>query len=266
MNTTFGEAGAWAEREFGGARLGDRRRTRRLVKVAAGLARCPSGTLPSALRHWKELKGAYRLFSNQEAAIHPALLETHCQADAGEVPHQPGEYLLIEDRTCLDYSGHRATRGLGRIGNDRGMGFLLHTTLAVKVEAEAAVRVVGLLGQSCWARTGSSARAKKELLLRLTGQSSPGIGALGGEFSKKFWACAGVGAVDLYRRSGVVIFMRCLSGAVRRGWNLSCGRQFAQALAGEDRSVLKRSPVRLCWAILNWSCARAGKRRRGPRN
>ena len=161
MNTTFGEAGAWGGKSnLGGARLGDRRRTRRVVQVAAGLARCPSGTLPLALRHWKELKGAYRLFSNQGVS-HPALLETHCQRTLAEC-RQPGEYLLIEDRTLLDYSGHRATRGLGRIGNDRGMGFLLHTTLAVKVEAEAAVRVVGLLGQSCWARTGSSARAKKE--------------------------------------------------------------------------------------------------------
>src|SRR6266700_2222697 len=83
MNTFFEGAHEWAENEFGGVKLGDQRRTRRAVQVATGLARCPSGTLPSALRHWKELKGAYRLFSNERVS-HPALLERHCERTLAE--------------------------------------------------------------------------------------------------------------------------------------------------------------------------------------
>lgn len=37
---------AWAVREFAGADLGDKRRTRRLVSVAARIAAKPVGTLP----------------------------------------------------------------------------------------------------------------------------------------------------------------------------------------------------------------------------
>ena len=234
MNTTFDEAQAWAQKEFGGARLGDRRRTRRVVQVAAGLARCPSGTLPSALRHWKELIGAYRLFSNQGVS-HQALLETHCQRTLAQIS-QPGEYLLIEDRTCLDYSSHRATRGLGRIGNDRGAGFLLHTTLAVKVEAETAVKVVGLLGQSCWARTGSSARAKKERWRQRV--SRPRESEHWAGVFRKFervpeparWIYIADRESDIYE-----VFERC--GAA--GVEFIVRAQFARALAQEDRSVFE---------------------------
>jgi hypothetical protein len=234
MNPTFLEAVEWAENEFGRARLGDRRRTRRLVQVAAGLARCPSGTLPAALRHWKELKGAYRLFSN-ESVSHPALLETHCQRTLAQC-RQPGEYLLIEDRTCLDYSAHRATRGLGRIGNDRGAGFMLHTTLAVKVENEEAVEVVGLLGQSCWARTGSSARAKKERWRQRVSRAreSEYWAGVFSQFervpSPARWIYIADRESDVYE-----VFERC--GAA--GADYIVRAQFARALAQEDRSVFE---------------------------
>ena len=234
MNATFDEAQAWAQNEFGGARLGDRRRTRRVVRVAAALGRCPSGTLPSALRHWKELKGAYRLFSNQGVS-YPAILESHCRRT--EVAcRQPGEYLLIEDRTILDYSSHRATRGLGRIGNDRGAGFLLHTTLAVKVEAERAVKVVGLLGQRCWARTGSSARAKKERWRQRVSRPRESE-HWAGVFRKlervpepARWIYVADRESDIYE-----VFERC--GAA--GVEFIVRAQFARALAQEDRSVFE---------------------------
>jgi hypothetical protein len=39
----------WAQREFEFAQLGDRRRSQRLMKIAAQLATRPGGTLPQAL-------------------------------------------------------------------------------------------------------------------------------------------------------------------------------------------------------------------------
>jgi hypothetical protein len=53
----------WAQMEFSSVELGDARRGRRLVQVAAALGSCPSGTLPQALPEWADLKAAYRLFS-----------------------------------------------------------------------------------------------------------------------------------------------------------------------------------------------------------
>jgi len=234
MITTLSAAQAWAEQEFDGAILGDRRRTKRLVRVAARLARCPSGTLPGALLEWKELKGAYRLFSNQKVT-HPALLETHRQRTLAAC-REPGEYLLIEDRTCLDYSSHRATRGLGRIGNDRGSGFMLHTTLAVKVAAEQAVQVVGLLGQSCWARTGTSARAKKECWRQRVGRprESEHWAGVFGKLERVPAAARWIYVAD--RESDIYeVFERCRAVGVE----FIVRAQFARALAQADRSVFE---------------------------
>lgn len=234
MNKVFESAEQWAQREFGEASLGDERRTRRLVRVAGGLVRCPSGTLPAALGEWKELKGAYRLFSNQSVS-YSAVLASHCQRTEAAC-RQPGEYLLIEDRTILDYSAHRATRGLGRIGNERGAGFLLHTTLAVKVAGEQTQEVVGLLGQSCWARQGSSARARKERWRQRVSRPRESE-YWAGVFRQterapthSRWIYVADRESDIYE-----VFERCGSAGV----DFIVRAQFARALAQADRSLFE---------------------------
>jgi hypothetical protein len=72
-----------------------------------------------------------------------------------ETCRQAGEYLLIEDTTELDYSSHRHTEQLGFIGNGRGRGLLLHSPLALRVEAwdwdhRPEGVAVGLLEQQSW--------------------------------------------------------------------------------------------------------------------
>ncbi len=49
MASTLMSALEWAGVEFGNAELGDRRRCRRLVQVAAKFAQNPHGTLPGLL-------------------------------------------------------------------------------------------------------------------------------------------------------------------------------------------------------------------------
>jgi hypothetical protein len=145
----------WAQMEFALVELGDQRRTERLVKLATRLAESPGGTLPQALPQWEELKAAYRFFSRPENT-HERILRPHCERTMAACL-EPGEYLLIEDTTQLDYSPHWATTGLGFIGNG-GRGLCLHNTLAMKVmawdlEQRPEAVVVGLLGQQCWAQT-----------------------------------------------------------------------------------------------------------------
>src|SRR5438874_2417854 len=116
--TTLQPARQWAQEEFAFADLGEPRLNKRLVKVATNLAANPGGTLPQAFTDWAELKAAYRFFDNRavdfEKIVQPHLERTrrNCQ--------QPGEYLIIEDTSLLDFSEHQRTQGLGIIGDGNG--------------------------------------------------------------------------------------------------------------------------------------------------
>lgn len=151
----------WAQTEFALVELGDQRRTQRLIKMATGLAQTPTGTLPQAFPEWKDLKAAYRFLDHVEFG--PAeIQQAHWQQTLAAC-RQPGEYLLIEDTTELDYSSHRHTQQLGSIGNGRGRGLLLHSTLAIRVEAWDLEQkpegvAVGLIHQKGWIRRQTGLR------------------------------------------------------------------------------------------------------------
>jgi hypothetical protein len=152
MSTNLIPPAQWAQNEFGFAQLGDQRRNKRLVNIAEHLAIKPGGTLPQAFPHWAELKAAYRFFG-QRGVSFERVLAPHLERTR-QACRQPGEYLIIEDTTCLDYSQHRATQNLGVIGDGCGRGFDLHSALAVRVEAwtleqRPAGTVVGLFNQQC---------------------------------------------------------------------------------------------------------------------
>ena len=83
----------WAHEEFASVRLGDRRRTQRLVEMATCLAQSPTGRLPQAFPAWKDLKAAYRFLDHIEFGPE-AIQQPHRQATL-EACRQPGEYLLI---------------------------------------------------------------------------------------------------------------------------------------------------------------------------
>jgi hypothetical protein len=152
MSTTLIPPGPWAQNEFAFAQLGDGRRNKRLVKIAASLAAKPGGTLPQAFPDWAELKAAYRFFG-QSGVSFDRIVAPHLERTRQSC-RQPGEYLLIEDTTLLDYSGHPAAGELGVIGNGAGRGFELHSSLAVRVENWSLEQrpegvVVGLFDQQC---------------------------------------------------------------------------------------------------------------------
>ena len=161
MTTSLLAPAQWAQMEFALAELGDPRRTRRLVQMASCLARTPTGTLPQAFPAWKDLKAAYRFLDHLEFG--PSEIQQAHRQQTLEACRQPGEYLLIEDTTELDYSSHRRTEQLGFIGNGRGRGLLLHSTLAVRVEAWDGDQrpqgiALGLLEQRSWIRAQKGLR------------------------------------------------------------------------------------------------------------
>lgn len=156
METTLLGSAEWANTEFGGVKLGDKRRSARLVNTVAALAEKPRGALHGALSNWADLMGAYRLLRRPEVSLEE-VTEVHRRRTQAACT-EPGEYLLVEDTSEVDYTSHKSAQGLGRIGDDGGRGLHLHSTLALRVEAwdeqEApVVSLVGLFALQCWART-----------------------------------------------------------------------------------------------------------------
>ena len=120
----------WAVKTFGAVECGDPRRTDRLVKVASALAKNPSASLPCALETWGETAGAYRLLDNPDVT-YDRILCPHWAMTYHEAT-QCSRTLLLGDTTEMDYSTHKAVKGLAPIGNSReDLGFSVHTVLAM---------------------------------------------------------------------------------------------------------------------------------------
>ncbi len=134
------DAQGWAESQFGTAVLGDARRTKRLVRLAAQIASDPSGSLPMQTGSWNDLRGAYRLFDSDPVTFE-AVASPHWEL----TKKTPGKiFLIIADTTEIDYGYDSAAEGLSPVGKGVGRGFHLHSGLMVSPDDE---RIIGLAGQ-----------------------------------------------------------------------------------------------------------------------
>lgn len=136
----------WAEMEFGEIELGDKRRTKRLVTLAKQRAEKPNSSIAESCGSKAGTKAAYRLLDNEDIeaeAIQSGHQKMVVERSAGEKV-----ILAVQDTTQLDYSSHRATRGLGYLQNLSHRGMLVHTTLAVSPQRVP----YGLLQQQVWIR------------------------------------------------------------------------------------------------------------------
>src|SRR5258708_4319546 len=110
-------AGTFGQTYFGGASLGDARRTARLVLSADALLAHPGGTLPQKLSAPGPLKGFYRLMNRPEVT-HTSVLAPAIDQVRALVAAEAGVVLLVEDWTELDYTGLASMSDeLGIIGN-----------------------------------------------------------------------------------------------------------------------------------------------------
>jgi hypothetical protein len=132
---------AWATTQFATARLGDHRRTARLVALAEQVARDPSSSLPRQTQTWGDLKAAYRLLDRPEATFQ-VVASPHWQLTRAQA--ERGRFLIVDDTTEIDYGATRQAAGLGPVGRGTGRGFLLHSALVVAPDDEW---VLGLAGQ-----------------------------------------------------------------------------------------------------------------------
>jgi hypothetical protein len=134
---------SFGERNFGGAELGDRRRTARLVELADRLALHPGGSLPEKLSSAAQLRAAYRLMARPEVT-HEAVFSGHREATLARAAEHDGRLLAICDTTELDYTSHERLEQLGPIGDGGGRGYLAHHVLIVDPATQS---VVGLAEQ-----------------------------------------------------------------------------------------------------------------------
>jgi hypothetical protein len=151
------EARAWAEAEFGHAALGDVRRTRRLVALAAQTCRRPAGTLPAVFDEPAALHGAYDFVEN--AAVDPAAVAAAMHvATARRAVGLPFVW-VVTDGSSLTITDRRRTKGTGPLGTHAagGRGDKVHTALALAPDGTP----LGLCGQVWWQRPARATRATR---------------------------------------------------------------------------------------------------------
>jgi len=137
------QAKSFGEVNFGQAQLGDRRRTKRLVKLVDQMCLRPGGTLPQKFRSPADLQAFYRLMRKDDVT-HEAILAAHREATLGHIESLAAPVLILHDTTELEYTTHKSLDELGPIGNGNRRGYITHNSLAVNPETRD---VLGLCNQ-----------------------------------------------------------------------------------------------------------------------
>lgn len=137
------------------AELGDPRRTKRLTKTVALLARKPRASLPEAMQSESELEGAYRLANN--TAIEPHQLFDALAESAAERARVAGDVLVIHDTTSCTFE-HADPVEIGYLSTGKA-GFYAHCSLVI--EANAWRRPLGVVHLEIISRKQHSKRGRK---------------------------------------------------------------------------------------------------------
>ncbi|MBI5513036.1 MAG: IS4 family transposase [Deltaproteobacteria bacterium] len=128
------QAQSWAESVFGKARLGDIRRTRRLVSMTTTAALRPAGTIAAVFDNPAELAGAYDLVEND--ALDPQEL-VRCLGRAAAERARAHPFVWVPtDGTAQALTDRKKVKGTGRVGTTRqkARGDKLHDALVLDPE------------------------------------------------------------------------------------------------------------------------------------
>jgi hypothetical protein len=156
MMERFGDIGLWAANEFGGADLGDIRRSQRLVAIAAGAA-SRVGAAMSSVCGKSGSQATSRLLGREETSL-SKVIEPHIRRTSERCASE-SRIIAVQDTTSLDFTSHSSTSGLGPITTaQHSRGLLNHTVLAVG----AGKVPLGLLGMQLWSRDESNRGCSKD--------------------------------------------------------------------------------------------------------
>ena len=127
----------WAEKEFGGAPLGDKRLSRRLVEIGLNKAENPGSAYCNVAKgNWAEAKSYYRLIEmpDNSAVTMANILLPHRKQTIRRMKAEK-IVLCIQDGSDLCYSRLEQCEGLGVIGTNQtgaqSRGLHLHSTFAI---------------------------------------------------------------------------------------------------------------------------------------
>ena len=143
------DAQEWAEKTFGTAKLGDRRRTARLVSMATQLARRPAGTVSAVFEEDAERQGAYDFLESEHIGV-AAIISAMSGAAAADCS-KDGRVLVAVDGSSLTLADRQDEKDFGAIGDyaHGARGIKVISALAL---TEAGGVAVGLLWQEWWTR------------------------------------------------------------------------------------------------------------------
>jgi len=142
----------WAEEEFGSVELGDSRRTARLVAMAAGACRRPSGRVAAVFTKDAQREGAYDFLESEHVASEE-MMAGLASATVRRCAGLPFVFVPT-DGTSVTVSDWTGERDFGRIGSDNNGARGLKVVDALAVDPQGTP--VGLLGLTWWARQKSA--------------------------------------------------------------------------------------------------------------
>jgi len=146
VSTLVLEVDEGAQQSFGECELGDARRTKRAVKLAAQVAAHPDGSTPTQTEDWADCTAAYRLFDADDVSFQ-ARAEPHWRCTRAR---HGGTWLLIGDTTEIDCGIHRDVSDWGPTGNGCGWGCHRHSSLMIAADSD---EIVGRAGAELFHRT-----------------------------------------------------------------------------------------------------------------
>jgi Transposase DNA-binding/Transposase Tn5 dimerisation domain len=148
----------WAKEMFGGAALGDCRRTRRVVEMATTAVRAGGGRVSSVFKVAREQQAAYDLL--EHAHVEPeALIDAvgHAVArKAGAKPH----VIVAVDGSSVSLVDHEGKKGFGIVGTAGKGAAGLKVITGLAVDAQGAP--LGVMAQRWWARKPVVGRSRAQ--------------------------------------------------------------------------------------------------------
>lgn len=143
----------WALAQFGHAELGDKRRTKRLVKISTDIASSAGKSLVKASQDDASIEGAYRFIRNDYISVEEISKAGFSATE--KIAKQRELVLSLEDTTGLSFT-HSVCNELGNVNSagqskftSKGRTLYSHSSLLLDAHTE---QVLGLAGQYNWHR------------------------------------------------------------------------------------------------------------------
>lgn len=145
-------AKTWAEAEYGDTALGDERRTRRLVLLAAEVASRPAGVVIRACATSASREAAFRLLEN--SAVRPEDVRAGPLRATARRCAPYSRVIVPVDATALTLSDEKEAKGLGAVGSWQKGARGVHVMSALAVAEDGST--LGICGQRMWVRAARS--------------------------------------------------------------------------------------------------------------